>query len=51
MQSSPRRNKLLLTSLKIYPVMGSQLSVTPLDDKRSTIVVTPQMIFGKDLDE
>jgi len=51
MQSSPRKNKLLLASLRIYPVIGSQLTVTPHDEYRSTILVTPQMVFGKDLNE
>ena len=45
MQSSPRKNKLLLASLRIYPVIGSQLTVTPHDEYRSTILVTPQMVF------
>jgi hypothetical protein len=32
-------------------VLGSKLLVTPTDEQSSTVVVTPQMIIGKDFDE
>lgn len=51
MQRSPRKNKLCLASLQISPVLGSKLLVTPTDEQSSTVVVTPQMIIGKDFDE